>query len=152
HNAGLVPQLAGTNVRAALLDMDGDGLADAVRIDQPLRGFQPRRAAGFTRPVAWNDAPAVALASPSCRLADFDGDGLIDLMWSNGRALMLAHRSEHGDWQPVPVVVPETPGGPPSNLADPHIFCADMTGDGSPDVVRVDGRGVMYWPYLGFGR
>jgi hypothetical protein len=23
--------------------------------------------------------------------------------------------------------------------------------DGSPDLVRVDGRGVTYWPYLGYG-
>jgi len=152
HNAGLVPQLAGTSARAALLDIDGDGLADVVRIDQPLRGFQPCTPQGFARPVAWKAAPAVALASPSCRLADFDGDGMIDLLWSNGRALMLAQRSERGDWQPVPAVVPETPGGPPSDLADPHVFCADMTGDGSPDVVRVDGHGVTYWPYFGFGR
>jgi RHS repeat-associated protein len=152
RNAGLVPQLAGPSAGAALLDMDGDGLADAVRIDQPLRGFQPRTSQGFAQPVTWNDAPAVALASPSCRLADFDGDGLMDLMWSNGRALMLAQRSERGDWQPLPAVVPQTPGGPPSDLADPHVFCADMSGDGSPDVVRVDGHGVTYWPYLGFGR
>ena len=26
-----------------------------------------------------------------------------------------------------------------------------MTGDGTPDIVGVDGRGVTYWPYLGFG-
>ncbi|NOK15896.1 toxin TcdB middle/N-terminal domain-containing protein [Corallococcus carmarthensis] len=152
RNAGLVPQLAGPSARAALLDMDGDGLADVVRIDEPLRGFQPRRAQGFARPVAWENAPAVSLASPGCRLADFDGDGLIDLMWGNGRALMLAQRSERGGWQPVPSVAPETPGGPPCDLADPHVFCADMTGDGAPDVVRVDGQGVTYWPYLGFGR
>src|SRR5947207_13488231 len=27
-----------------------------------------------------------------------------------------------------------------------------MTGDGSPDLVRVDGGGVTYWPYLGDGQ
>ncbi|MBA3588460.1 toxin TcdB middle/N-terminal domain-containing protein [Methylibium sp.] len=152
RNAGLVPQLASTGAQAALVDIDGDGLADVVRVDQPLRGYQPRTPQGFARPVAWGEAPALALASPRCRLADFDGNGLIDLLWSNGNALMLAQRNERGDWLPTPVVVPATPAGPPSDLADPHVFCADMTGDGSPDVVRVDGRGVTYWPYLGFGR
>jgi RHS repeat-associated protein len=151
QHAGLTPQLAGTTARAALLDFDGDGIADVVRIDQPLRGFQPRTPDGFARPVSWEEAPAVALASPSCRLADFDGDGLIDLLWSNGRALMLAQRSRSGGWQGVPAVIPETPAGPPVDLSDPHVFCADMTGDGSPDVVRVDGHGVTYWPYVGFG-
>ena len=27
-----------------------------------------------------------------------------------------------------------------------------MTGDGLQDLVRVDGGGVTYWPYLGYGR
>lgn len=151
HSAGLVPQLAGMAAHAALLDLDGDGLADVVRIDQPLRGYQPRTPHGFARPVQWRDAPSVMLASPSCRLADFDGDGLIDLLWSNGRALLLGQRDPRGAWQSIPLVVPSRAGGPPSNLDDPHVFCADMTGDGSSDIVRVDGQGVTYWPYLGFG-
>src|SRR5262249_50930031 len=29
---------------------------------------------------------------------------------------------------------------------------ADMTGDGTADVVRIDGGGAIYWPYLGLGR
>ena len=28
---------------------------------------------------------------------------------------------------------------------------AGMTGDGTQDIVRVDGGGVTYWPYLGHG-
>jgi len=151
--AGLVPQLASTEARAALIDFDGDGRADVARIDQPLRGYQPRGADGFARPVAWSAAPALALMSPSCRLADFDGDGLVDLLWSNGRALMLATRSDGnaGGWQATPSVTPATPNGPPVDLADPHVFCADMTGDGAPDLVRIDGRGVTWWPHLGYG-
>ncbi|WP_034411029.1 toxin TcdB middle/N-terminal domain-containing protein [Derxia gummosa] len=156
--AGLVPQLASPMARAALVDLDGDGRADVVRVDEPLRGYQPRTADGFARPVDWDDAPSLALMSPDCRLADFDGDGAADLLWSNGRALMLATRAGNGDggangggWQRRPTVVPATPDGPPVNLADPHVFCADMTGDGSPDLVRADGRGVTYWPHLGHG-
>jgi Salmonella virulence plasmid 65kDa B protein len=44
--AGLVPQLAGPNARAGLIDVDGDGMADVVRVDAPLTGFQPRTADG----------------------------------------------------------------------------------------------------------
>lgn len=150
-SVGLAPQMASTAARAALIDFNGDGIADLVRIDQPLRGMQARDLQGFKAPVAWQQAPSVALSSPACRLADFDADGIVDLLWSAGGDLMLAQRDERGGWQAQPTVIPATPGGPPSRLDDPHVFCADMSGDGTPDVVRVDGQGVTYWPYLGYG-
>ncbi|HEU4846269.1 MAG TPA: toxin TcdB middle/N-terminal domain-containing protein, partial [Burkholderiaceae bacterium] len=148
---GLAPQMASMSARAALVDFDGDGIADLVRVDQPLRGMQARDARGFRQPVSWLQAPTVSLSSPACRLADFDGDGIVDLLWSAGGDLMLAQRDEAGGWQARPTVIVATPDGPPSRLDDPHVFCADMSGDGTPDVVRVDGQGVTYWPYLGYG-
>ncbi len=160
RQAGPVPQLAAAGARAALADLNGDGLADVVRIDVPAGGYQPRTEAGFGRPVRWSRAPAVALGSPSARLCDFDGDGVPDALWSVGAALLLAHRTlpdpeaaAAGDgWSAVPLVVERTLAGVPTDLADPHVFAADMTGDGSTDLVRVDGGGVRYWPYLGDGR
>jgi RHS repeat-associated protein len=149
-SAGLVPQLAGPGARAGLVDLDGDGVADVVRVDRPLAGYQPRTLTGFGRPVTWRRAPAVDLGDASCRLADIDGDGVPDLLWSAGDAILLAHRDDDG-WEALPTVVPSSPAGPPTDLADPHVHCVDMTGDGTPDLVRVDGRGVTYWPYLGAG-
>ena len=32
------------------------------------------------------------------------------------------------------------------SLADPHVYLADMTGDGLTDVVLASGGGVTYWP------
>ncbi|HEX2856245.1 MAG TPA: toxin TcdB middle/N-terminal domain-containing protein [Propionibacteriaceae bacterium] len=150
-DAGLLPELAGAASRFGLVDIDGDGIADIVRTDVPLARYQPRTATGFARPVALAQAPAVAPASAAVRIGDFDGDGRVDLLWSNRRALMLAHRDAEGSWLGVPDVVPGEPAGPPTDLSDPRVFCADMTGDGTPDVVRVDGSGVSYWPYLGAG-
>ncbi|MES2742018.1 MAG: toxin TcdB middle/N-terminal domain-containing protein [Pseudomonadota bacterium] len=150
-SVGVAPQLAAARARAALIDFDGDGIADLVRIDQPLQGMQARDAGGFKRPVAWRQAPSVALASPACRLGDFDGDGMVDLLWSAGGNLMLGQRDGAGGWQQRPTVIAARPNGPPTRLDDPHVFCADMSGDGTPDVVRVDGQGVTYWPYLGYG-
>ncbi|WP_345801300.1 toxin TcdB middle/N-terminal domain-containing protein [Microbacterium sp. AZCO] len=147
---GTVPALSAPDARAALLDVDGDGLADVVRGDLPLAGYQPRRAEGFSTPTSWRQAPAVALGSASVRFGDLDGDGLPDLLWSTNTSLLIASRTDDG-WSDVPAVVPATPDGPPTDLTDPRVFCADMTGDGTPDLVRVDGGGVRYWPYLGYG-
>ncbi|MDQ1364935.1 MAG: hypothetical protein QOE57_977 [Acidimicrobiaceae bacterium] len=151
QSAGVVAALAGPQSRSGLIDVDGDGLADVVRADVPLTRYQPRTVEGFSRPITLRDAPSVAPGSPSARLADFDGDGRVGLLWSTGRSLVLAHRSADGGWLGQPDVVPARPDGPPADLTDPRVFCADMTGDGTPDVVRVDGSGVTYWPYLGNG-
>ena len=150
-DVGMLPELAGAASRFGLVDIDGDGIADVVRTDVPLVRYQPRTATGFARPVALSLAPAVAPGSAGVRIADFDGDGRVDLLWSNRRSLMLAHRDAAGAWLGVPDVVPSEPAGPPTDLTDPRVFCADMTGDGTPDLVRVDGSGVTYWPYLGAG-
>ena len=151
RSAGDVPALAGPFSHSGLLDIDGDGLADVVRVDVPLSRYQPRRTDGFGRPVSWATAPSVAPGSPIARMADFDGDGRMGLLWSTGQSLLLAHRTEDGGWLEQPDVVPTSPQGPPTDLGDARIHCADMTGDGTPDLVRVDGSGVTYWPYLGYG-
>lgn len=153
---GSVAALAAPDARAALIDIDGDGIADVVRGDLPLAGFQPRTAGGFARPVAWATSPSVALGSSAARFADFDGDGRADVLWSAGGRLLLASRAEDtpgsvSGWQERPDLVADAAGDLPTDLADPHVFVADMTGDGTPDLVRVDGAGVRYWPYLGYG-
>lgn len=152
-SGGEVPSMAPPSARVGLVDIDGDGRADLLRADLPLAGYQPRTDTGFGRPVDWSRAPAVAAGSPRARMVDVDGDGRVGMLWSTGTSLLVAHRDpEGGGWLGRPDVVPTRPGGPPTDLGDPRVHCADMTGDGTPDLVRVDGRGVHYWPYLGHGR
>ncbi len=115
----------------------------------PLTRYQPRTATGFARPVgAGPGPPPRRRLRPASGLADFlDGDGRVDLLaGATAAALMLAHRDASGEWLSVPDVVEEQPAGPPTDLTDPRVFCGDMTGDGTPDLVRVDGSGVSYWP------
>ncbi len=138
-----------------LIDVDGDGLADFVRLDVAAVGYQPRTTTGVARPVTWRSSPSVAFGSPSVRFADMDGDGQADLLYSAGDSLLVMARAKDGGWTNRPVVA-SVPGTTITksaiDLADPHVHIADMSGDGNPDLVRIDGGGVRWWPHLGGGR
>ncbi|HUZ03055.1 MAG TPA: toxin TcdB middle/N-terminal domain-containing protein [Thermomicrobiaceae bacterium] len=148
--AGVIPLFASPQAAVALLDMNGDGLADLVRADVPLGQFIPRASQhGWAQPVAWRRAPAAAPLTTNARLVDLDGDGLVDLLVSRAEQFELHYRRDPEGWLTPPQVV--RPPAPVANLADPHVFVAGMKGDGAADLVRVDGGGVAYWPYLGNG-
>ena len=146
-----LPLFASPKAAVAFADMNGDGSADLLRVDLPFTGFVPHvPGGGFDRPITWRQAPATPLASPNARLVDLDGDGLADLLVSSPEYLSLYYRTDPDGWSEQPQVIPRSTA-PDVNLSDPHIFIADMTGDGTQDIVRVDGGGVTYWPHLGHG-
>lgn len=147
-----VPALARSGA-VALADINGDGAADLIAVDQPLARYVPRDpSGGFGRPVALAQAPSPLPVAAGTRLVDLDGDGAVDLLSSDGVNLALYYQDDGAaGWRSPPQVVGRGTA-PVGNLADPHVFVADMTGDGLQDLVRVDGGGVTYWPYLGYGR
>lgn len=149
---GITPLAASVQASLGFADMDGDGFADLIRVDQPLSGFVPRaEPGGFGQPVNFAQAPSAVPEAANVRLIDLTGDGSVDLMSSSPGGLALYYRDPIDGWSMQPQVV--TRGeGPDLFLEDAHVFIADMTGDGSSDLVRVDGGGVTYWPYLGNGR
>ena len=139
---GDLPLFASPDAPVGFADMNGDGVADLIRLDRLIEGFVPRMpGGGFARPLQWRQAPAVSAAAPNTRMVDLDGDGISDLLSSSSDYLALYYRSEVDGWNAHPQTVPRS-SAPNVNLADPHIFLADMTGDGSQDIVRVNGRDV----------
>jgi len=152
QSIGQLPGFASATTPIAFADMDGDGIADLLRTDLPLASYVPRTdAGGFAHPIAWTRAPALRPGAAQVRLVDLDGDGVVDMLASSATGLTLYYRDGTVGWQSIPQVVPRGTA-PPVDLSDLHVFLADMTGDGSPDIVRVDGGGVTYWPYVGLGR
>jgi RHS repeat-associated protein len=153
RSLGALPQFATSDDAVAFVDMDGDGCADLIRLARPISGYQPHLpAGGFGRPVSFPRSPSVLASAANARLVDLDGDGILDLLSSSRDNLTLHLRVDSDDWSNIPIVVPRRTAAPDVDLADPHVFTADMTGDGIDDIVRVDGGGVTYWQNLGGGR
>jgi RHS repeat-associated protein len=136
----------------AFADMEGNGTADLVMLNRPLSGYYPHKpGGGFDMPVLWRQSPSIPLSDPDSALVDLDGDGIVDLLVTRDNYFSIYLRSEENGWNSVPKTTPK-PQMPSVNLRDPHVYIADMTGDGSQDLVRVDGSGVTFWVNLGHGK
>lgn len=136
----------------AFADMEGNGTADLIMLDRPLAGYYPHKAkGGFEKPVFWRHTPNVRLSDPNVRLVDLNSDGIADLLVTGEDFFSLYYRELDGEWAARPVLIPRSEA-PPVSLEDQRVHLADMTGDGLQDLVRIDGSGVVYWPYLGSGR
>jgi hypothetical protein len=104
------------------------------------------------------------------RTLDVDGDGLLDVVVSNGGAYQTSFglgRYAGGDGQfgtarwtsataaPIATEAPAVACMPwssaPVSLGDADQKIADMNGDGLPDIVRVRPSDVRYWPGRGNG-
>lgn len=135
----------------AFADMEGNGTADLIMLNRPLAGYYPHLPkGGFDRPVFWRDAPSARLSDPDVRLVDLNNDGITDLLVTGASFFSLFYRQPDNGWQGRPQTIPRSQV-PPVFLSDPRVHLADMNGDGLQDIVRMDGAGVRYWPYLGNG-
>ena len=141
-------RLSGANVTFA--DMSGNGNVDVLVLDQPFSGYYPLTAPNgglpsFGLPVIFGQAPAVQPDDPNVRFLDLNGDGLTDVLVDTGRSWLMYLRQDAGTWSDYPLVLPAELT-PPVSLSDPHVYVADMTGDGLTDIVLASGGGVTYWP------
>jgi hypothetical protein len=135
----------------AFADLDGNGLVELFQAGSITSRYTPiRRGGGLERSVTFDHAPSASLASGRGRLVDLNGDGITDVLETGDDFFALFYRTSNG-WSEKPVVLPAR-SAPPVSFTDWHTRLADMTGDGLQDLVRVDGAGTRYWPYLGNGQ
>ena len=151
------PSLAALSSGQQLLDLAGDGQLDLVLLDSPVAGFYERT---FERTWAdhqpFSHTPSVDWDDPNLRFVDLTGDGHADILVTEAHAFTwypsLAEDG-FGESRRVPQAHDDE-AGPRLVLADgtQSIYLADMTGDGSPDLARIQNGLVCYWPSLGYGR
>jgi RHS repeat-associated protein len=149
---GVPTTLALSSANVAFANMSGMGNVDLIVLNQNIAGYYPlsvpQDGSGpsvFGRPVTFANAPSISPADPRVRLLDLNGDGLTDVLFDTGRAWLAYLRENTNSWSAIPRVLPQSIT-PTVYLSDPHVYVADMTGDGLADIVRIDGGSVAYWP------
>jgi RHS repeat-associated protein len=131
-----------------LVDLDGDGVTDAVRSGARLECFfnDPKEGWKGTRWVEGRtieDFPNINFSDPRVKWADMSGDGLTDIVLVNDGNLEYWPNLGHGDWAPRVSMrnCPRFPYG-----YDPRrIQLGDVDGDGLADIVYVDDTKVTLW-------
>lgn len=131
-----------------LLDLDGDGVTDAIRSGSSLECFfnHPSRGWYATRRVdrtALEDFPDIVFGDARVKWADMTGDGLQDIVLIQGASVRYWPNLGRGNWG-HPVAMRhrlDLPSGYDPN----RLLLGDVDGDGLADLVYVDQGRVLLW-------
>lgn len=131
-----------------LVDLDGDGVTDAIRsgarfecyFNDPDEGWDETRR---VRRRSLEEFPNVDFSDPRVRFADMNGDGLQDIVLVHDGNVEYWPNLGHGDWGPR-IHMERSPrfeyGYDPE-----RILIGDVDGDGVADLVYVDDNRVTLW-------
>jgi RHS repeat-associated protein len=133
-----------------LLDFDGDGLVDVMQTT-PTASFYFRNNGDGTwaSPTSGQPIPGqtVVFSDPQVRLADMNGDRLVDLVYVRAGSVVYWPSLGWGRWgDAVPV-----PGAPSAGAEQSRVQLADMNGDGLSDLWLASGTELRIWLQRGDG-
>jgi hypothetical protein len=132
-----------------LVDLDGDGVTDAMRsgtslecyFNDPLGGWSSARR--FPRKQL-SEFPDVDFSDPRVKWADMTGDGLQDIALVYDGTVQYWPNLGYGDWGQRVTMAGHSPRFPYGY--DPkRILLGDVDGDGLADIVYVDNRRITLW-------
>jgi RHS repeat-associated protein len=144
----LAPSFGLDDPEVKLVDLDGDGVTDAIRSGSRMECFLNSATRGWydVRSVERRAAaafPDVRFSDDRVRLADMTGDGLKDVVLLHDRNVEYWPSLGRGDWgdRISMASAPALPAG-----YDPRrVHLADLDGDGAADLVYVDAGRVLVW-------
>jgi RHS repeat-associated protein len=152
-----LPSLADLSAgRQQLLDLDASGALDLVDLGGTTPGYHRRGDGGWDGLVPFRSLPALDWADEALRFADLTGDGRPDVLTPARDWHPALGAAGYGPALALRPAVPadRADAAPPAagNAGTAAMLLADLTGDGLPDLVRVERDAVAYWPSLGHGR
>src|SRR5262249_14441131 len=126
-----------------LMDVDGDGVVDAIRAtSKAFYVFRNRGEAGWDPPYAiarihdLDQFPDVSFTDPRVKFADMTGDGLLDIVWVSGGRIDYWPALGGGRFG-TRVSLGLHPAIP-SGFEPQRMYLADINGDGLADVAYID--------------
>lgn len=142
------PTFSLEDAEVRLVDLDGDGVTDAIRSGARLECFfnHPRDGWSRTRFVerrALSDFPDVTFSDPRVKWADMSGDGLQDIVLVHDGVVSYWPNLGHGNWGRR-ITMRKSPRYPFGYTPD-RILVGDVDGDGLADIVLVEDRKVTLW-------
>jgi RHS repeat-associated protein len=139
-----VPERSLAHPDFELADLFGRGLPDVVQIGDVDRYWRNLGDGRFDVPRAFEGLPAgVRLGDQGTQLGDFDGDGQIDLLVSEGALNGYFPLTVGGSGQARPFVA--FSAAPPFKLNDPELRLVDLNGDGITDALRTGAEFELYF-------
>lgn len=136
-----------TDPNTRLLDVNNDKRTDVMRtyggshyVWLNLNGS--RWSKGF---AVLSPNPLIAFSSASTKLADMNGDGLVDLVQLQDGLCRYYPSIGFGNFGPAIVM----DGAPTGIINGANVHVMDINGDGRSDVVYVSGSRAMVWTNLG---
>ncbi|MGH7491838.1 MAG: SpvB/TcaC N-terminal domain-containing protein [bacterium] len=144
----LAPSFNLEDPEVKLVDMDGDGVTDAIRSGSRLEIFfsDPQHGWNNTRWVerrALEDFPNINFSDPRVKWADMSGDGLQDIVLVHDGNVEYWPNLGYGNWGKR-IHMQNSPrfvyGYDPK-----RILLGDVDGDGLADLVYVDDNKVTLW-------
>lgn len=145
-----------TDPNTRLIDLDGDGVTDAIHIGSSVQVYYSRLVDGspvrswVTEVVHGSPLLSVSLADPRVKFADMSGDGLTDVVLVGNGHVRYWPNLGYGVFGD-PVDMAASPRFDDANLygstgVDPaRLLIGDVDGDGLADIAYIGTRGTTVW-------